>query len=172
MNILDIIIGVPIIWMAYRGFSKGFIIEIATLIGLVAGIYAAMHFSFFTTDILKDYFTLNEKYMSILSFTVTFIVVVILVVFIGRLLEKFVSIVALGFLDKLIGGIFGIIKSALIVSVLLFIITSFDTHNNIISNKTKANSVLYKPIASIVPTILPMIDMDKVKIPLLPKGKI
>ncbi|MEA3505449.1 MAG: CvpA family protein [Bacteroidota bacterium] len=166
MNILDIFIGVPIIWMAYRGFSKGFIIEITTLIGLVVGIYAAIHFSYFTTDILKDFFTLEKKYMSILSFAVTFIAVVILIVFTGRILEKFVSIIALGLIDKIIGGLFGIIKAALIVSVLLFIITSFDTKHKIISEKTKANSVFFEPVASIIPTILPMIEFDKINIPL------
>ncbi len=165
MNILDIIIGIPVLWMAYRGFTKGFVIEVTTLIALLLGIYAALNFSSFTAGLLNDYFTLEQQYMTILSFAVTFVVVVIAVVFIGRLLEKFVNLIALGFLDKLAGGIFGIIKAAFIISVIFLVINSFDRNETIISPEKKNNSILYGPVESLVPTILPMINFDELEDP-------
>jgi|LZCG01.1.fsa_nt_gb membrane protein required for colicin V production len=165
MNILDIIIGVPIIWLAYRGFTKGFVVEVTTLIALVAGIYAAINFSYFTTDILQDYFTLENKYMSILSFAITFIVIVFLVVMIGRIIEKFIDLIALGFLDKLAGGLFGALKAALLISVILMILQSVDPGQHVISPKLKNGSILYGPVASVVPTILPMINLENFNVP-------
>ncbi|MCF8230608.1 MAG: CvpA family protein [Bacteroidales bacterium] len=165
MNILDIVIGIPILWLAYRGFTKGFVIEVTTLIALLLGIYAAINFSSVTAAFLKDYFSLEENYMTVLSFAVTFIAVVIAVIFIGRLLEKFINMIALGFLDKLAGGVFGILKAAFIISVIFLFINSFDTNENLISPKMKENSALYGPVQSLVPTILPMINLDDFEIP-------
>ncbi|HKK10951.1 MAG TPA: CvpA family protein [Bacteroidales bacterium] len=161
MNMLDIIIGIPIIWMAYRGFSKGFVIEVTTLIALLLGIYIAINFSFYTSDLIRDYFTIEEKYMSILSFAVTFVVVVIIIMLLGRLLEKFIDMIALGFLDKLAGGVFGILKAGLIISAILLVINTFDNNEKLITPKLKANSLLYPPVASMLPTLLPMINFEE-----------
>ena len=165
MNILDIIIGIPVLWMAYRGFTKGFVIEVTTLIALLLGIYAALNFSSYTAGLLNDYFTLEQQYMTILSFAVTFVVVVIAVVLIGRLLERFVNLIALGFLDKLAGGLFGIVKAAFIISVIFLVINSFDTNESVISPEKKKNSVLYGPVSFLVPAILPLIDLDDLEDP-------
>lgn len=165
MNMLDIIIGIPIIWMAYKGFSKGFVIEVTTLIALLLGIYIAINFSFYTSDLIREYFTVEEKYMSILSFAITFVIVVIIIMLLGRLLEKFIDMIALGFLDKLAGGVFGILKAALIISAILLVINTFDKNEKVISPKLKANSLLYQPVASMLPTLLPMINFENFENP-------
>ncbi len=54
MNVLDIILAIPILWLAYKGFTKGLIIEISTLAALVLGIYASLHFSYITADFLRN----------------------------------------------------------------------------------------------------------------------
>ncbi|MDZ7774281.1 MAG: CvpA family protein [Bacteroidales bacterium] len=165
MNIIDIIIGIPILWMAYRGFSKGFVIEVTTLLALLAGIYAAINFSFFAGDLIEEYFTIEDKYMSILSFAITFVVVVIVIMLVGRLLEKFIDLIALGFLDKLAGGLFGVLKAVLIISALLLVINTFDHNEKLISPKSKANSLLYTPVAAVLPAILPMINFEEFENP-------
>ena len=160
MNILDIILIVPIIWLMYRGFTKGLIIELASLVALVLGIWAAMHFSYFAADILTEYFDISKRYLSIISFIVTFIAVVIVVYIIGRIIEKFVNIIALGFVNKLFGAIFGIAKAAFILSLLILIINSLDTGKSIITEKTREGSMLYKPIERLVPSIIPRLNLE------------
>lgn len=160
MNILDVLIGIPILWMAYRGFTKGFVIEITTLLALLLGIYTAINFSFYAGDLIEEYLTLEDKYTSILSFAITFVVVVIVIMLLGRLLEKFIDMIALGFLDKLAGSAFGIVKAVLIVSALLLVINTFDKNESFISPNRKANSMLYTPVSSVLPAILPMINFE------------
>lgn len=160
MNILDIIIGIPLIWMAYRGFNKGFVVEVSTLIALILGIYFAINFSFYTADLLRDYFTIDESYMAILSFVVTFIVVVIAINMVGKMIGKLIDMVSLGFLDQLAGGVFGILKAALIISAIILVINNVDRQQNLIKSELKAGSKLYHPVASLLPTILPMINFE------------
>ncbi len=161
MNVLDIILIIPILWLMYRGFTKGFIIELASLAALVLGIWAAIHFSWYTAGVLDDYIDISKKYLSIISFIVTFILVVILVYFVGRLVEKFVSIIALGFVNKLFGAVFGILKAAFILSLLIFIINSMDTRKTIITEKLREGSLLYHPVERLVPTIIPRLKLEE-----------
>ena len=80
MNYLDIILIIPIIWFTYKSFSKGFIIEIATLVALILGIYAAIHFSYFASDLITENLEIGEKYLSLTSFTLTFLIVIAIVI--------------------------------------------------------------------------------------------
>jgi len=161
MNLLDIILIIPVIWLAYRGFTRGLIIELATLAALILGIVASIHFSWFTAELLTGLFTIDEDYLTIIAFIVTFVAVVFLVIGIGKLVEKFVDVVALGFLNKLLGGVFGILKAVLLLSVILLIISSVDPNEKFLSSKMKEESRLYKPVASIVPLIIPAIDFKE-----------
>ncbi len=106
MNYLDIILIIPIIWFTYKSFTKGFVIEIATLVALLLGIYAAIHFSYYAGDFISGNFEIQEQYLSLTSFSVTFIVVILVVIVIGKILEKIISLVLLGVFNKIAGAIF------------------------------------------------------------------
>ena len=47
MNFIDVLILIPVIYAAWKGFKHGLIIEVFTLLALVVGIYAGIHFSDF-----------------------------------------------------------------------------------------------------------------------------
>ena len=149
MNYIDIILIIPIIWFAYQGFKRGLIIELASLVALILGIYAAMYFSGYAADFLVNNFDMGPKYVPVVAFIITFIIVVVLVHLLGRILEKLVNMVALGFLNKMAGGIFGILKAALFISIVILVINHFN--DQFISKEKQENSLLYKPIAEIAP---------------------
>lgn len=151
MNFLDIIFIIPIVWFAYQGFKRGLIIELASLLALILGIYAALYFSGYAANFLINSIDMGPKYVPMASFILTFIVVVIIVYFIGKILEKLVNIVALGFLNKLAGCFFGILKAAVVLSIVLLIINQFN--DDLISRQKKKNSFLYGPIAGIAPIL-------------------
>ena len=79
MNYLDIIIAVLLVVFGIGGWRKGIIIEAATLLGLGLGLYGAFHFSDFTADKLVQYVEIDPKYLHLISFVVTFIVVALVV---------------------------------------------------------------------------------------------
>lgn len=163
MNFLDIILLIPLIWFAYRGFSRGFVIELASLIGLVAGIWAALHFSFFAAGFLADNFGIGPKYLPIIAFIVTFVAVVLVVYLIGKIIEKFIDILALGFLNKLAGLAFGVVKAAFLMSIIILVINSFDQNQSVIKPKARDGSLLYKPIEKFAPWIIPRLDVSDIR---------
>lgn len=158
MNYLDIIIALPLLWGAYKGFTKGLIIEAASLAALLLGIYGAIKFSGITSDFLVEKCNFNSQYLHIVSFAITFILIVIAVHFIARLINKLVKAVALGFVNRLFGVIFGILKWAFIISVLLVVINKVDKKVNFISPEIKNESILYQPLSNFAPSIIPSLE--------------
>jgi membrane protein required for colicin V production len=163
MNFLDIIILIPLLWFTYKGFVKGFVIELAMLAALLLGIYAALHFSGFTADFLTKQFEMKPQVLNLVSFAVTFIVVIFLVYLVGKGLEKVINLVMLGFINKLAGAAFGLIKTAFILSVLIYFINQVDKTNTLLSKENREESFLFNHVESIAPAIFPMLRLDEIK---------
>jgi len=157
MNTLDIILGILLLLFAYRGFTQGFIIGLATLVGLVLGIWAAVHFAGYATHVLRDVVHLHTSHMALASFIFTFLAVLILVFILGKLLTGIINLMALGLLNRLAGALFGIAKGCLILSAFLYVFTSLDLRGKFLSNQQRQQSVLYKPVAAIFPALLPLV---------------
>ena len=163
MNYLDIIFGILFVWSIYRGYTKGFILQLATLAGLLLGIYGALKFSDFTAGLLAPRMNINEQTLSIISFALTFLIILIAVILIGKLIEKFNEAIELGFINKILGVILSMLKMAFIISVLLVLINKADAKYNFISNNTKEKSLLYKPLSNFAPILFPYLKFDKIK---------
>lgn len=159
MNYIDIILAIPLMWAIYRGFTKGFIIEIASLIAMVIGVYGAIHFSYFISDLLK----LHSAYAPLISFAVTFLIIVIVIFLFAKMLEKSINLLALGFANKLAGAIFGMLKIAFIISVLLIFINKLDSKVSIIPEETRKESLLYPPISAFAPLIIPKLNFEEIQ---------
>ncbi len=156
MNYLDIIFIVPLIWAAYRGFNKGLIIEVSSLVALGLGIWGGIHFSDYIADLITG--KVDSQYIPLVSFSLTFIIIVATVFVLGKLLEKAVNLVQLKLVNKISGAGFGIAKVVLIISVLLVIINSYDDKLNLIPPKVKEESLLYNPLTEVSLTVIPALE--------------
>lgn len=145
VNYIDIIILLFLLWGAFRGFSKGFIVELATLLGLVLGVFAAIRYSSYTESFLLDFFNISSKYLSYIALAVTFLLVVIVTYLLGKLLTKLADIVELGLVNKMSGTLFGMGKYFIIVCVLLMIFDALDDKFQFMSEETKNKSLLFYP---------------------------
>ena len=157
MAIIDIILGALLLFGLIRGFLKGLFVEVASLVALIAGVYGAIHFSNFAAELLASKLDWDEKYINIVAFAVTFVIIVLVIALAGKALTKLADFAALGILNKLLGGVFGALKIGLILSVLLIV---FDTMNNSIpfaDQKDLEESILYKPVKGLAPMIFPSI---------------
>ncbi|MDY0216927.1 MAG: CvpA family protein [Bacteroidales bacterium] len=151
MIFLDFIIIIPIIWFAYKGFSKGLVFGIASLVALVLGTWVAVNFS----NILGDFINIEGPYVDIIFFILTFVGVLFGVYIVAKAIEKVVSITISETANKLLGALFGAFKIAFILSVIFKFILSFDHHEMFLKAKVKENSKLLPFIQPIAPVVLP-----------------
>ncbi|MDG2227946.1 MAG: CvpA family protein [Flavobacteriales bacterium] len=156
MNYLDVVFIVPLIWAGFRGFKKGLIIEVSALIAFGLGIWGGIHFSDFVAELLAD--SIESKYVPLVSFAITFILIVAAIFVLGKMLEKAVNLVQLKLVNKATGAVFGVARIVLVISVLLVIVNSFDEKANIVPKDLKENSLLYQPLSDVSLKVIPALQ--------------
>ena len=77
MTVIDIILGALLLFGLIRGFMKGLFVEVASSVALIAGVYGAIHFSNFAADLLESRLDWDEKYINIVAFAITFVIIVL-----------------------------------------------------------------------------------------------
>lgn len=155
MNTFDIIITALLLFGFIRGLFKGLFVEVASLVALIAGIYGAIHFSHYIRDFLAGNVSWEEKSITLVSFAITFIAIVLAISLIGKLFTKMADFASLGILNKLLGGIFGVLKVGLLLSLVLLMFAKLNNKLPFLSQEQQESAVLYKPVKNLAPTIFP-----------------
>jgi membrane protein required for colicin V production len=131
MEILDILLIIPLLYGAWKGFQKGFIMELFTILALVVGLYAAFNFS----DKFSKHMEFGKEahsYMPAISFIVLFLLVGAMVYFGGKALEQVLKIAQLSAFNKVIGATLGTVKWLYISACILVFFVSFDKEEKMI----------------------------------------
>ena len=115
-----------------------------SLLALVLGVFGALHFSSFTASLLANY--IEWDYLPLLAFALTFIGIMIGVAWIGKLLTKLAKVVLLGFLNRLLGALFGACKWLVICGVLLWIVGQLDVFFSFLPESLKEDSLVFQPL--------------------------
>lgn len=163
MNFLDIIIAIPLLYSIYKGFTKGFIIALASLIALVGGIYGAIHFSPLAGEYIDHWFTPRPEYKNLISFAFTFLVIIGVVYLIAYLIDKLITASGLGMFNQLAGVVFNLLKTGLIISVIMNLFSYAGIEKPFIHENHKQGSVLYGPVSKIAPCIFPSLRFENLK---------
>ena len=154
LNYIDYVILAILLLFAIRGYLKGFIVGLATVAALILGIWAALHFSNFLDATLAEHLHPSRKWLPILSFSLTFLLVVLGVMLTAKITEKFVDMVGMGFFNHLGGALLGIAKGAILAGVLLFILTAVDTKGRLLPLKDRKESFFQKQAEKVYPLMV------------------
>lgn len=117
----DIIIIIVILFFAIKGLICGLIKEAAGIVAILAGLFVAINFSGWLSNWILEKGWFDPKYLEIISFTVIFLGIILLVIVMSKMLNKFADAISLNWLNKLAGFVFGGIKGALIVGGICYI---------------------------------------------------
>lgn len=158
MNWLDLVIAAPLLWFGYKGFQQGIIMQIVFIIGILFGLYGALQFSDLVAQWLQDTEFKDWARYTAFIYLATFIACFLLVRLVGKMIEKTVQLTGLSFLNKAVGLALGLAKGLLLVSGLLLAINAIDQQNTFASKPIVADSLLYAPVSSICPYILPIVQ--------------
>ncbi len=157
MNYLDIVIAIPLLYGLIKGFTNGLIKEITGLLGLIIGVYVALNLSSYLHPKFEEVLRGYEQFIPIISFATLFIVSVLMIKILGYIIHKLTKALALGFVSRILGAIFGFLKVVVIFSFLLAIVSDYD----LIDKNTQDESVLLKPIQEVSDLITPEINKHK-----------
>lgn len=151
MNTLDIIILVPLIFGAYKGFRKGMLMELVSMLALLLAVICSFYFMQKGVALLAPHLGNDNSLLPVFSFVIIFVAVLMGVFYLGKILKKVLDVTLLGSLDDVAGAIVGLLKWGLVFSVFLWL---FDKGGIILPDSLTAKSVLFPYVVAYAPVML------------------
>ena len=143
MNLLDIILLILLIPGTIRGITKGLLEQVVSLAGIVLAVYMAYHFSEPVCTWLGQYLTVSETVLHVIGFAVMLLGVLIIVMFFAKLLTKVADMASLGWINRVLGLVFSVVVSAVVLSILIILFDTVNTKFEIVKTPILTDSVLY-----------------------------
>lgn len=137
--ILDIVTALLVCYGFYQGFTNGLIKTVFTTLSLVIGIVAALKLSPIVIALLQNSLSVNPAILFVAGFVLTFILIMILIRFIGNQLDKLFKKLHVGGVNKLLGGLLLGLFYALMISFGVYFMDKIE----LISEESKAASFTY-----------------------------
>lgn len=155
MNVLDIILLICFVPAIITGIRKGFIAQVISIISIVAGVWLSFRFSELLTGWLSQWIHTSHALLQIIAFIIILIVVILAFTALGKLLEATIKIILLGWLNRLLGVIFAILKYVIIIGLILVAFDWINSELGLVRKSVLDSSVLYRPLINAADTIFP-----------------
>ncbi|MFV0392016.1 MAG: CvpA family protein [Paludibacteraceae bacterium] len=153
MNIFDLLIFIPIALGLIFGLFKGFVKEVVSLLAIVLAIIAAEFMSGKISPLVGEWFNLSGKMATTVSYTLIFVLTVFLAFLISNVTNRVIKSISMGWLNSLLGGVFGALKFAIVISVLMNVFDALDSKFKFADSEKKEASIGYYPILKLAPTL-------------------
>ena len=156
MNILDIILLVCFIPAIISGLRKGFIAQVVAIISIVLGVWVSVKSATLVGSWISQWIEASPQLINIISFAIIFIAVAVLLFTIGKLIEATIKIIMLGWLNKLLGVLFSMLKCILIIGFLIIVFEAINDTFGLVPESYLSDSLLYAPFRDIADSVFPL----------------
>lgn len=161
MNIIDLIVCLVLVLAVWSGWRQGFIMQIFSLAGLVAGIWLAAHYG----ETVGGWLRLDEDIATPVGFIVVLLIVVLVVAIVGRAIRKLFHFAGLGVTDIVLGVIVAVAKYLLVLSVAFAVLDALNEDYTLVKAQTIETSKSYKPIMRLSKSIFPFLEWIGQQVP-------
>ena len=155
MSIIDIILLICFVPAIMSGVKKGFISQVISIVSLIAGVWVSFEFASIFAQWIGQYIQASESILGLVAFALLLVGVFVLLGVIGRFLESIVKFVMLAWLNKLLGIVFSVLKSGLIIGLVIMIFSSINNNIHLVDEQVLAESTFYTPLKNMAYTVFP-----------------
>jgi membrane protein required for colicin V production len=132
------------------GFRKGLLLEIIGILAFILAIIGGFKLMQIGITYLQTRIEGMDHWLPFISFIVIFIAIILLVTMLGKALKKLLDLTLLGGFDNFAGAIIGILKWAIGVSIVLWVLANF----GFILPGQDEDLILYPYLASLGPNLI------------------
>lgn len=158
MSFLDIILAALLVYAGYKGIKNGLFVEFASLISLIVGVFVAIKFSYVIKSALTDVVSWQPKYIEVTAFALTFFLAIVGIQLLAKFFTGLADFAYLGWLNKLGGACFSVLKTVLMLSVVFNIFQKININNFLAKQETLNKSMFYNPIQEVSKFIYPSLQ--------------
>ncbi len=149
-TVFDIIVALVCVTFLVRGFIRGLSGEIFSLAGTIGGIFLAWRFSSSISTLVAARVDLSPTVILLIVIILLYLVVVLLAALLCKMLKALLRFTQLSFTDRLLGGVAGILKTAVILIFVNFVMLSFSP---ILPSSLMASSITLNTMERVWPEI-------------------
>jgi membrane protein required for colicin V production len=157
MAIIDIILLICFVPAIVYGIRKGFVRQVVEIVAIVAGVWAAFRFSALLSTWLSQYLTLEQGLLQIISFVIIVLLAVLLLGLLGSLLTRLLKLVFLGWINGLLGLVFGVLKVALVLGLLIMVFEGINSTVGLVDPESLGDAVVYQTLKKFASDIFPFL---------------
>ena len=157
MNILDIILLICFIPALVQGFRKGLISQVTAIISIIAGVWFSVRFTPVVSQWLETHAGGSEQVLKVVAFALIFIAISIVLTLVGRLIERIVKLIMMGWLNRLLGVVLSLAKTGLIIGIAIMVLCSLDDTFNFMNEELMNGSILFPPLKDLAYAIYPQL---------------
>ena len=154
MNVFDIIVYIALAWAVFNGWRKGFLLQMLSLVAIVAAIYLSTEYG----QMLGSMLGMEAPTASIAGFIIIFLAALLGITILAHMMRAVFRFAGLGVADVLLGVLLSVVKVGLIVAVLFAWFDSVNKDYEWASKQTIDESRWYKPIAKVVDKVTPYFE--------------
>lgn len=160
MNTFDILILILLMLAFVHGYRKGLIMQ---LVGLATIILAAIFGGKLAAVILPELtrlIKLTPEVAKVISYVLAFAGIAIAIALVGRLLQRFIDVVFLSFINRLSGALVALSTLMVLLSILLNLVLMLDRHETLITREVKEESFFFQRVEAVVPAMVPYLNRE------------
>ena len=158
MGTLDIILLICFAPALVTGIKNGFIEQVISIASIFVGAWLAYRFAGVLSGWLTQYINIEPRILGVVSFALVVILTVFLLNLLGKLLGKTLSLASLGFLNRLLGILFALLKAALIIGLVIFIFDPLNTKWGLVNPEILDASVIYSALKGAALKVFPYLQ--------------
>lgn len=126
MSTADIILLIIFALSAYSGYKKGLIMELIAIIAFVLAIVGGFKLLHVGMDYVSRVYDGFGSFLPFVAFLVIFVAIIIIINMAGNALKKIIDWTPFGIVDNVAGALIGIMKWALMLSIVLWVMSSLN----------------------------------------------
>jgi membrane protein required for colicin V production len=151
MNWIDAVVALIMALFLIAGVRKGFIREVMGLVAIILAFILGITGAPIWSGILVEKFNLPDAVATLVAFLLIFILVFILIRALGGLIFRVVRATPLDIIDRLGGSLFGLLKGALIISLVLVLLGLFTLPQAVVQEMD--GSAVIPPLRAVAPAV-------------------
>ena len=159
MATIDIILLALFIPGFILGLVKGLVTQVVSLVSVIVGVIVAGRFAPDLTEVAMLQFGTQEGPTHIVCFIIIFLFCALLMALVGRLITKLFKIATLGWLNRLLGAVFALLTTALVLGLLISVFEGLNANWNIIDTEKLAELKVWPVLRDFASGILPQLKV-------------
>lgn len=161
MNTIDLIVCLVLALAVWNGWRQGFVVQVCSLAGIVAGIWLAARYG----ATVGEWMRLDERFAAVGGFVTVLVAVILAVAVVARLLRKAFRFAGFGLPDIALGIGVSVLKYLLVLSVLFSAFDNLNGDYSLVEERTVTNAKSYRPVMHLSEAVFPFLEWIGERVP-------